>query len=102
MGSIDVGIGHDDDLVIAQFRQIEIVADAGPQCGDQGADFDRRQHLIEPRPLDIQDLTLERQNRLILAVAALLRRPASTVALDQEQFGFFRVALLTIGQFAGQ
>src|SRR3984893_17215403 len=56
---------HDDHAVIAQLLDIEIVAaDPATQCGDQRADFGRRQHLVEARPFDIEDLALERQDRL--------------------------------------
>ena len=40
MGAVDVGVGHDDDLVVAQLVDVELVAaDAGAQRGDQRADF---------------------------------------------------------------
>lgn len=30
--AVDIGIGHDDDLVVAQFGDIEIVVDSGSEC----------------------------------------------------------------------
>ena len=40
MRAIDVGVGHDDDLVVAQLFDVEFVAaDAGAKRGDQCADF---------------------------------------------------------------
>ena len=40
MGAVDVGVGHDDDLVVAQLVDVELVAaDAGAERGDQRADF---------------------------------------------------------------
>ena len=40
MGAVDVGVGHDDDLVVAQLVDVELVlADAGAQRGDQRADL---------------------------------------------------------------
>ena len=40
MRAIDVGIGHDDDLVIAQLVEVELIAaNAGAHRGDQRADF---------------------------------------------------------------
>ena len=39
VGAVDVGVGHDDDLVVAQLVEVELVADAGAHCLDQGADF---------------------------------------------------------------
>jgi hypothetical protein len=40
MRAVHVGIGHDDDLVVAQLVQIELVAaDPGAKRGDQRADL---------------------------------------------------------------
>jgi hypothetical protein len=42
--------------VIAQLVNVEIVApDPGAERRDQGADFLAGQHLVEARPLDVQD-----------------------------------------------
>src|SRR5208283_1621855 len=48
------------------------------------------------------DLALERQDGLILAIAAHLRRAAGGLPLNDEQFAARRVALLAIGQFPRQ
>ena len=54
MRAVDVGVGHDDDLVIAQLLGVELVlADAGTECRDQRADHLRRQHAVEPGALDV-------------------------------------------------
>src|SRR5262249_21685701 len=42
----------------------------------------------------------QRQDRLVLAVAALLRRPAGRVALDDEELGERRVAFLAVGELS--
>ena len=76
--------------------------DAGAERGDQRADFLGRQHLVEARALDIQDLAAQRQHRLEFAIAALLGGAAGAVTLDDEQFGLGRIALLAIGELAGQ
>ena len=60
------------------------------------------EHLVETRALDVEDFTLKRQYGLEIAAAALLGRSARRIALDNEQFGFCRVALLAIGEFSGQ
>ena len=40
VGAIDVGVGHDDDLVVAQLVDVELFpANAGAQRRDQRADF---------------------------------------------------------------
>ena len=62
----------------------------------------RRQHAVEARALDVEDLALERQHRLGLAVAALLGRAAGRVALDDEQFRQRRILFLAVGELARQ
>ncbi len=101
--AVDVRIGHDDDAVVTQLLEVVVVlADAGAQRGDQRQHFLARQHLVEARALDVQDLAFQRQDRLELAVAALLGGAACGVALDQEQFGQRRIAFLAVGELAGQ
>ena len=103
MAAVHVGVRHDDDLVVAQLVGVELVlADARAERRDQRADFLARQHLVEARALDVQDLAAQRQDGLVLAVAALLGGAAGRVALDDEEFGLGGIALLAIGELAGQ
>ena len=103
MGAVHVGVGHDDDLVVAQLVQVEVIAaDAGAQGGDQRADFVGRQHAVETGALHVQDLAAQGQDGLEGPVAALLGRAAGRIALDDEQLRLGRVALLAVGQLAGQ
>ena len=85
--AVDVGVRHQDDLVVAQPLDVELVADAGAERGDQRLDLLVLQHLVDPRLLDVEDLAAQRQDRLGRAVAALLGRAAGGVALDDEQLG---------------
>ena len=83
VAAVDVGVGHQDDLVVAELLDVEApLADAAAERGDERADLGAREHLVEPRALDVQDLPLERQDRLKLPVAPLLRGAAGAVALD--------------------
>ena len=61
-----------------------------------------RQHLVEARALDVEDFAAQRQHGLEFAVAALLGGAAGRVALDDEQFGFGRIAFLAVGELARQ
>ncbi len=72
MRAVDVGVRHDDDLVVAQLVDVELVADRGAERGDQRADLLAAQHLVDARALDVEDLAAQRQHRLEFAVAALL------------------------------
>src|ERR1700732_2194949 len=103
MAAVDIGVGHDDDAVVARLRRLEILAaDAGAERLDQRADLGRGQHLVETGALDVEDLALQGEDRLTATVAALLRRAAGAVALDDEQLALGRVAFLAIGELARQ
>src|SRR5262249_55507871 len=93
---------HDDDLVVADFFDVEVFADARTERGDQGADLGEAEHLVQARFFDVQDLAAEREDRLAPAVAALLGGAAGRVALDDEQLREGRVLFLAVGEFAGE
>ena len=108
MTTVHVGVRHDVDAMIAQLRHIEPALlrltrpDAGAECGDQRPDLLTAEHAVEPGALDVQDLTLQRQNSLELAVPALFGAAAGAVALDDEDLGLGRIPLLTIRQLTRQ
>ena len=108
--SVDVGVGHDDDAVIAKLRDIErilvVLVDTGlakarAKRRDQRNDLLRADQLVEARTLDVKDLAAQRQDRLELAVAALLGGASRGIAFDQIQLTERRVALLAVGELAG-
>jgi len=101
--AVHVGVGHDDDLVVARLLDVElVVADARADGGDHRADFLVAEHPVEARLLDVEDLAAQRQDGLELAVAALLGRAAGRIALHQEQLAQRRIALGAVRQLAGQ
>ena len=73
-----------------------------PEGDDQRPDVLAREDLVQARLLDVEDLAAQRQDRLEPAVAALLRRATGRVALDDVQLAPRRVALLAVGELAGQ
>ena len=83
-------------------RRIELVADPGAQRRQQGADFVVLQHLVEPRPLHVQDLAAQRQDGLEAAVTPLLGTATGAVTLDDVELGFGRITLGAVGQLARQ
>src|SRR5207249_9921621 len=68
------------------------------QSRDHGADFFMAKHLVVAGFFNVEDLTLERQNCLEAAVAALFGGASGGFALYQEQLAALRIALLAIGQ----
>ena len=75
-------------------------ADAAAERGDHRLDLVAAEHLVEARFLDVEDLALDRQDRLEAPVAALLRRAAGGLALDDVDLALRRIALLAVGQLA--
>jgi hypothetical protein len=103
MRAVHVGVGHDDDLVVAQLADVELVPpDPGAERGDERADLLATEHPVEARAFDVQDLAAQRQDGLVVARPALLGRAAGAVTLDEEQLGLGRVLFLAIGELAGE
>ena len=85
--TINVRIGHDDDVVVAQLVRVVLVAtDTAAQCCDQGAHLLRGDHLVETGLLRSGSCP-ERQDSLVLAVATLLGGAASRVPFHYVEFG---------------
>src|SRR5580698_3055844 len=89
--TIDVGIGHDDDLVIAQLLEAELIAEPSSERRDHGTNFFVREHFIQARLFDVDDLAAKRQDRLGDRVAAALRSSAGGIALDEKDLAFRRI-----------
>ena len=107
MAAVDVGIGHDDDLVVAEFLQVErlavlLGADRHAQRREHVLDLLVLPHAVLLRLFDVQDLTAQRHDGLEITVAARFGRAACRVTLDEEDFGDRTVAARTVGEFAGE
>ena len=103
MRSVHVGVGHDHDAVIPQLREIEVLApDAASQGRDHRLDLVAAQHLVEPGLLHVEDLALDGEDGLESPIPTLLGRAAGRLSLDDVDLAARRIALLTIGQLAGQ
>ena len=72
--------------MVADFGDIELIADAGTNGGDQRAHFVVGKHAVEPAFLDVEDLAAQREDSLEASVAALLGTPAGAVTFDDEEF----------------
>ncbi len=77
MGTIHIRVGHDDDLSIAAFFGVELLADSGPDGLNHGLKLLVGENLIGRVLLNIEDLSLQGKNRLKTPVPAGLCRSPS-------------------------
>ena len=100
--AVRVGVGEDDDLAVAQLRQLEVLAEAAADRGHQIGQLLVLEHLGQRRALGVQHLAAQRQDRLARAVAALLRRAAGRIAFDDEELAALARGVGAVAQLAGQ
>ena len=98
MRAVDIGIGHDDDLVIAELLEVELVADARAERRDDGLELVVAVDLVGARLFDVQHLAPEGEDGLEARVASLRGRAACGVALDDVNFGQRRVGVVAVAQ----
>ena len=91
MLAVNIGVGHQHDLVIAQLREVELVLDTGAERGDDGLHFGVLKNPVDARLLDVDDLAAQRENRLEHGVAAALCRTAGRITFHDIEFRFARV-----------
>src|SRR5206468_2979466 len=95
-------VGHEDDLVVAQLRDVELVVHAGAERGEDAADLLVAEDLVDPRLLDVEDLPADRQDRLEAPVASLLGATAGRIPLDDEDLAHTGIVIRAIGELAGE
>ena len=106
--AIDVGVGHDDNLIVAQFLDVCLAvafAINAEAYADRLDDVHHRLGFEDAVPLHflhIQNLTTQRKDGLEVAVAALLGRATCGVTLDEEDLALLRVLVRAVGELTGQ
>src|SRR5918997_7230434 len=99
---VHVGVGHDDDLVVAGLRDVEGLPHPRAYSADHGLYLDVGEDLVYVGLLDVEDLAPQGQYRLEVPLPTLLRATTGRVALDDVQLAARRVLGRTIRQLAGQ
>jgi len=56
VGAVDVGVRHDDNLVVPDIVDVELLTDSRADRGDQRADLVVFENPVEPVFLDVEDL----------------------------------------------
>ena len=102
MGAVHIGVGHDDDPLIAQIAALVFGSQPATQRLHQIGQLLVRLHLAGACAGDVEDFSPQRQDRLGVAVARLLGAAARAVAFDQENLGAFSGIAGAVGQLAGQ
>ena len=104
MRTVDIGIGHDDDLVIAQLGDVKVIAVAFRETAaegiDHGLDLGICQDLINAGFFYVQRLTADRQDCLIFTVSCRLCTAACRITLDDEDLTLGCIAGTAVSQFA--
>ena len=100
--AVGVGVGEDDDAAVAEPRQVEVLADAAAERGDQVRELLVLEDLRRRCALGVQHLAAQRQDRLARAIAALLRRSAGRIAFDDEELALVAVGGAAVAELAGE
>src|ERR1039457_631298 len=100
--AVRVGVHQQKDLPVAELAEVEVRADAAPERRDDVRELAVARDLRGIRLLGVQHLAAQREDRLRFSVAALLRRAARRVALDDEELGERGVGGRAVRELAGE
>ena len=104
MRTVHIGICHNNNFVIPQFRNIKVISvsfrKSAAESINHRLDFRICQNFVYTRLLHIQNLTTNRQNRLKLTVSRRFRRTARGISLHDENFTFACVPAFTVCKFS--
>ena len=102
MGAVHIGIGHQDDLMVAQLRDIKILMDPRAEGGDHGLDLRIPIDPVQPGLFYVQDLPTQREDRLVGLIPGILCRASCRIALHDVDLAVHRILIRTVRQLAGQ
>src|SRR5205085_3911349 len=86
----------------AKLRGVEVLADPGAERVDDVAELVVLEHLLERGLLGVEYLAAQREDRLRLAVASLLRGAPGAVSFHDEELADRGVGRAAIGELARQ
>ena len=90
--TVDIGIGHDDDLVVARLVDVELLVDSRTNGRDERGDGVAREGAVLLHALHVEDLATQGEHCLDGAVTRHLGRATCGVTLDDEELGHLGVA----------
>jgi hypothetical protein len=95
--TINISIGHDDDLVITDLGDIEVLTDARADSGNHVADFGVLEDALFTGFFNVKDFATKRQDGLGFTITAVLSGAAGGITLDDVEFAFLRIFARAIG-----
>ena len=102
--TIDVGIGHDYNLVVAQFVDVSLLCIVAINAKSHSDSLEndayrlRFEHLMPLHFLHVKNLTTEWEYGLCVAITSLLSRATSGITLDEEYLSLLRVATRAVSE----
>ena len=102
MRAVDIGIGHDNDFVVAELADIKVIMHAAAESRDHRADFFIGVNSFFSCLFDIENLAAQRKNRLRCTASRGFRGASRGISLDQKDFTFLRILVRTVCQLSGQ
>ena len=102
MRAVDIGIRHDNYLVVAKLCYIKLVAYSGAEGDDNRHELLVADNPVESRLFDVEHLAPKGKNRLEASVASLFCGAACGISLDDVELCALGVALGAVGKLAGQ
>ena len=107
MASVNIGIGHDHDLVVSQLRQVDslrvfLSTDGHAKGGVDIADFLALESPVLHGFLDVENLTPQRKDGLEGTVTTNFGSSAGGIALNEEELALGRILVGAVGKLAGK
>ena len=102
VSTVHIRIRHDDDLVVAKLRNVEVLIDAGTEGRDHALDFLVGIDPVQPGLLHIQHLAAKRKHRLGIHIPSVLCRSQGRISLYDEDLTFLGIPAVAVHQLAGK
>ena len=102
MGAVHVGIGHDDDLVVAQLCDVKVFVDAGSERGYHGFYLRVAVDLVKPCLLHIENFSTQGKNGLGVPGPGGLGGTSGRVSLYNVDLAFSGSLLEQSASFPGR
>ena len=100
--TVDIGICHDDDLMISELACVKFITDTCTECHNDRLKLLVGIYLIDTCLLNIEHLTPEREDCLILSLSSLLCRSACGVSLYDEDLTELCFIGLAVSKLSGK